>query len=149
MDRNVLGCFLLGVGVGVGIGVVVAPQTGEQVRRRVKGQADGGMGYLKQRGAALRDSAADLFGKGKKAVERRQDEESRQRMEGEGGRARIALIFVILRSTILAANTIRTFPISPRGTPPPPTRRAATPESKRKPWSGHRAQGYVRCGHRA
>ena len=55
MDRNVLGCFLLGIGVGVGIGVVVAPQTGEQVRRRVKGQADGGIGYLKQRGAALRD----------------------------------------------------------------------------------------------
>ena len=86
MDRNVLGCFLLGVGVGVGIGMVVAPQTGEQARRRVKAKADEGTEYLKRRGAALRDSAADLVGMGRKVAERRLDEESLQRMEGEGGR---------------------------------------------------------------
>jgi gas vesicle protein len=86
MDKNVFGCFLLGVSVGVGIGMLVAPQTGEQMRGRVKAKADEGREGLKQRGAALRDSAADLVGKGKQAsTERRLDEEALQRMGGEGG----------------------------------------------------------------
>ena len=86
MDKNVFGCFLLGVSVGVGIGMLVASQTGEQMRGRVKAKADEGTEYLKQRGAALRDSAADLVGKGKQAsTERRMDEEALQRMDGEGG----------------------------------------------------------------
>jgi hypothetical protein len=62
-----------------------------QARRRAKAKADEGMEYLTQRGAALRDSAADLVGKGRKAAERRLDEESLQRMEGEGGRERAVL----------------------------------------------------------
>jgi gas vesicle protein len=85
MDSSVLGCFLVGVAVGVGIGMVAAPQTGRQTRRSVKTKADEATGYLRQRRVALRDSAADLIGKGRKA-ERRLDEESVQRMEGEGGR---------------------------------------------------------------
>ena len=86
MDKNVFGCFLLGVSVGVGIGMLLASQTGEQMRGRVKAKADEGTEYLKQRGAALRDSAADLVGKGKQAsTERRMDEEALQRMDGEGG----------------------------------------------------------------
>ena len=86
MEKNVFGCFLLGVSVGVGIGMLVAPQTGEQMRGRVKAKANEGKQYLKQRGAALRDSAADLVGKGKQAsTERRLDEEALQRMDGEGG----------------------------------------------------------------
>jgi gas vesicle protein len=86
MDKNVFRCFLLGVSVGVGIGMLVASQTGEQMRGRVKAKADEGTEYLKQRGAALRDSAADLVGKGKQAsTERRMDEEALQRMDGEGG----------------------------------------------------------------
>ena len=86
MDRNVFGCFLLGVSVGIGIGMLVAPQTGEQMRGRVKAKADEGAEYLKQRGLALRDSAADLVGKGKQAsTERRLDEEAVQRMSSEGG----------------------------------------------------------------
>ena len=88
MDKNVFRCFLLGVSVGVGIGMLLASQTGEQMRGRVKAKADEGTEYLKQRGAALRDSAADLVGvgKGKQAsTERRMDEEALQRMDGEGG----------------------------------------------------------------
>jgi len=86
MDRNAFGCFLLGVSVGVGIGMLVAPQTGEQMRGRVKAKADEGTEYLKQRGLAVRDSAADLVGKGKRvSTERRLDEEAVQRMDGEGG----------------------------------------------------------------
>ena len=85
MDRNVFGCFLLGVSVGIGIGMLVAPQTGEQMRGRVKAKADEGAQNLKQRGLALRDSAADLVGKGKRAsTERGLDEEALQRMDGEG-----------------------------------------------------------------
>ena len=86
MEKNLFGCFLLGVCVGVGIGMLVAPQTGEQIRGRIKAKADEGTEYLKQSGAALRDSAADLVGKGKQAsTERRMDEEALQRMDGEGG----------------------------------------------------------------
>jgi gas vesicle protein len=92
MDRNAFWCFLLGVSVGVGIGMLVAPQTGEQMRGRVKSNADKGTEYLKQRGLALRDSAADLVGKGKQAsTERRLDEEAVQRMSSEGGPAKVTL----------------------------------------------------------
>jgi gas vesicle protein len=85
MEKNVFGCFLLGVGVGVGIGMLIAPQTGEQMRQRVKARADEGKEYLKRRGAALRDSAADMVGSGKQAsTERRLDAEALQRMDGEG-----------------------------------------------------------------
>ena len=42
MEKNIFGCFLLGVSVGVGIGMLVAPQTGEQMRGRVKAKADEG-----------------------------------------------------------------------------------------------------------
>ncbi len=83
MGRNLFGCFMLGVGVGAGM--VVAAQMGKQSRQRLRGSAGEGSNYLKQRGAALSDSAANLVGKGKKATERRLDEESLQRMEGEGG----------------------------------------------------------------
>jgi gas vesicle protein len=92
MDRNEFGCFLLGVSVGVGIGMLVAPRTGEQVRGRIKAKADEGTEYLKQRGSALRDSAAELVGKGKHAsTERRLDEEALQRMSGEGGPNKVIL----------------------------------------------------------
>jgi gas vesicle protein len=84
MDK-IYGCFLLGVSVGVGIGMLVAPQTGEQTRGRLKAKADEGTGYLKQRGLAIIDSAAGLVGKGKRAsTERGLDEEALQRMDGEG-----------------------------------------------------------------
>jgi gas vesicle protein len=86
MDKNVFGCFLLGVGVGIGIGILVAPQTGEHMRGRVKAKADEATEHLKQRVSALTSSAADLVGGGKRvATERRLDEEAQQRMDGEGG----------------------------------------------------------------
>jgi gas vesicle protein len=76
----------VGVSVGVGIGMLVAPHRGEQMRGRVKAQADEGVEYLKQRGLAWRDSVADLVGKGKQAAtERRLDEEAVQGMGSEGG----------------------------------------------------------------
>ena len=86
MDKNVFGCFLLGMSVGVGIGMLVAPQTGGQVRGRVKRKADEGTEYLRQRGSELRDSAAGLVDKRKQtSTERRLDDEAVQRMDGEGG----------------------------------------------------------------
>jgi gas vesicle protein len=85
MDSKVFGWFLFGVSVGVGIGMLVAPQTGEQMRGRVKAKTDKGTEYIKQRGLALRESAADLVGKGRRAsTEHRLDEEALQRMSSEG-----------------------------------------------------------------
>jgi len=62
------------------------------MRGRVKAKAGKGTEYLKQRGSALRDSAADLVGEGKQAsTERRLDEEALQRLSGEGGPNRVTL----------------------------------------------------------
>jgi gas vesicle protein len=66
--------------------MLIAPQSGEEMRGRIKAKADEGTEYLKQSGYRLKDSAADLIGKGKQAsTERRLDEEALQRMDGEGG----------------------------------------------------------------
>jgi len=86
MDKNVFGCFLLGVGVGVGIGMLIAPEPGEQLYGRVKARTDDGMDFFKQRFSALKASAEHLVGKGKHTLrERRLDEEALDRMDGEGG----------------------------------------------------------------
>jgi len=86
MDKKLFGCFWLGVGVGIGIGMLVTPQTGKQMRGRIKAKADEGTEYLKQGVSALKSSAAAVVGRGKRvATERRLDEEALQRMDGEGG----------------------------------------------------------------
>ena len=86
MDKRVFGCFLLGASLGVGISMLIAPQSGQQMRGRFKGKAHEGTEYLKQRGSALRKSAANLLSKANQgSAERRLDEEAEQRMVGEGG----------------------------------------------------------------
>ncbi|MGC9951821.1 MAG: YtxH domain-containing protein [Bryobacteraceae bacterium] len=92
MDNREFGCFLVGVGVGVGFGILGATQPGKQVRKRLKAKAEETGEYLKERGAALGNSAANLVGRVKASTpERRLDQEALQRMDGEGGADRAAV----------------------------------------------------------
>ena len=70
METDVLVGFLIGVGVGAAAALVLAPESGEQVRERIKTKADEGTEYLKQRGSELRTSTGDMIDAGKKVIGR-------------------------------------------------------------------------------
>jgi len=69
-----------------------ATQPGKQAAGRVKAKAEVAGECLKQRGAALGNSAAKLVDRVKPSTtERRLDQEALQRMAGEGGADRAAV----------------------------------------------------------
>ncbi len=80
-ERSGFGYFLLGLGLGVAAGVLWAPRTGEETRQLLadkagegadylKSRAQEGTDYLRQRTGDLKDSASDLYEKGKSTVSR-------------------------------------------------------------------------------
>ena len=69
MESDVLVGFLIGVGVGAAAALLMAPESGEQVRRRIRTKAEEGTEYLKKRGAELRTTASELVDSGKKAAD--------------------------------------------------------------------------------
>jgi gas vesicle protein len=73
MDKNGLSSFLLGLGVGVGIGMLFAPKSGQETREILKAKAGEGTDFLKQRGADVKQSAAEWVEKGKEALGRQKD----------------------------------------------------------------------------
>ena len=73
MDKNGLSSFLLGLGVGVGIGMLFAPKSGQETRELIKNKAGEGTDFLKQRGADVKQSAAEWVDKGKDALGRQKD----------------------------------------------------------------------------
>jgi gas vesicle protein len=73
MTKNGFACFLMGVGAGVGLALLFVPESGEQIRQRIKAKKDEGLESLKKGGDALKEKAADLVGKGKEAVGRAKD----------------------------------------------------------------------------
>jgi len=73
MDKNGLSSFLLGLGVGVGIGMLFAPKSGQETRELLKNKAGEGTDFLKQRGADVKQSAAEWVDKGKDALGRQKD----------------------------------------------------------------------------
>lgn len=73
MDKNGLSSFLLGLGVGVGIGMLFAPKSGQETREILKSKAGEGTEFLKQRGADVKQSAAEWVDKGKEALGRQKD----------------------------------------------------------------------------
>jgi gas vesicle protein len=73
MDKNGLSSFLLGLGVGVGIGMLFAPKSGQETRELLKNKAGEGTEFLKQRGADVKQSAAEWVEKGKDALGRQKD----------------------------------------------------------------------------
>jgi hypothetical protein len=92
MDNREFGCFFVGLGVGVAIGILGATQAGRQAGGHVKAKAEEAGEYLKQRGAALGNSAANLVGWVRPSTtERGLDQVALERMDGEGGAGRAAL----------------------------------------------------------
>jgi gas vesicle protein len=69
MESDVLVGFLIGIGVGAAAALVMTPESGEQVRRRIRTKAEEGAEYLKLRGAELRTTASGLVDSGKKAAD--------------------------------------------------------------------------------
>jgi gas vesicle protein len=83
-ERSGFGYFLLGLGLGVAAGVLWAPRTGEETRQLLAEKAGEGADYLKnrtgegkeyirQRTDDLKESASDLYEKGKSTVARHKD----------------------------------------------------------------------------
>jgi gas vesicle protein len=70
MDRNNLSAFSLGLGVGVGIGMLLAPNSGQETRSLIKDKAGEGTEYLKQRGAEVKQTAAEWVERGKEVLSR-------------------------------------------------------------------------------
>jgi gas vesicle protein len=83
-ERSGFGYFLLGLGLGVATGILWAPRAGEETRQLLADKAGEGADYLKsrteegkqyvrQRTDELKDSAADMFEKGKSTVTRHKE----------------------------------------------------------------------------
>jgi len=73
MDKNGLSAFLLGLGVGVGIGMLFAPKSGQETRKLIKDKTGESSDYVKQRGADVKQTAAEWVDKGKEALGRQKD----------------------------------------------------------------------------
>jgi gas vesicle protein len=83
-ERNGFGYFLLGLGIGVAAGILWAPRSGEETRQLLADKAGEGAEYLKnraqdsgefvkQRSGDIKQSAADLYEKGRTTVGRHRD----------------------------------------------------------------------------
>lgn len=83
-ERSGFGYFLLGLGIGVAAGILWAPRAGEETRQLIADKAGEGADYLKsraqeggdyvrQRAGDLRQSASDLYDKGRSTVNRQKD----------------------------------------------------------------------------
>ena len=72
-DDSKFSYFFLGLGLGVAVGLLFAPKSGSETRDLLLSKADEGKDYLKRRSSELRDSAGDIFEKGKTAVTRQRD----------------------------------------------------------------------------
>ena len=83
-ERSGFGYFLLGLGIGVAAGILWAPRSGEETRQIIadragegadylKARAQEGTEYVRQRTDDVRQSAADLYEKGRSTVQRQKD----------------------------------------------------------------------------
>ncbi len=83
-DRSSFGYFLLGLGIGVAAGILWAPRSGEETRALIadkagegteylRNRAQDGTEYVKQRSGEVRQSAADLYEKGRSQVARQRE----------------------------------------------------------------------------
>jgi gas vesicle protein len=73
MEDSKLSYFLFGLGMGVAVGVLFAPKSGEETREMLKSRANEGADYLRRRGEEVRDSATDMIGRSKEALQSQKD----------------------------------------------------------------------------
>src|SRR5581483_11474983 len=83
-ERSGFGYFLLGLGIGVAAGILWAPRAGDETRQLLADKAGEGADYLKaragessefvrQRAEDIKQSASDLYDKGRSTVSRQKD----------------------------------------------------------------------------
>jgi gas vesicle protein len=83
-ERSGFGYFLLGLGIGVAAGILWAPRAGEETRQLIadkagegadylKSRAQEGSEYVRQRADDLKQSASDLYERGRSTVTRQKD----------------------------------------------------------------------------
>jgi gas vesicle protein len=65
--------FAFGLGLGLAVGVLFAPKSGEETREYIRGKADEGKDYLRQRSEELRGQADELVERGRTVVNRQRD----------------------------------------------------------------------------
>ena len=83
-EKNGFGYFLLGLGIGVAAGLLWAPRSGEETRALLadkagegadylKSRAQEGTDFVKQRTDDLKQSASDIYEKGRTTVYQQKD----------------------------------------------------------------------------
>ncbi len=83
-EKSGFGYFLLGLGIGVAAGILWAPRAGEETRQLLSDKAGEGADYLKsraqegteyvrQRTDDIKQSATDLYEKGRSTVSRQKE----------------------------------------------------------------------------
>jgi gas vesicle protein len=83
-DNNGFAYFLLGLGAGVATGILLAPKAGEETREFLRLKADEGVGYVRSRATEgaefvkrqssdLKESATNIYEKGRSNVARHRD----------------------------------------------------------------------------
>lgn len=72
-DDNRLSYFFLGLGLGVAVGVLFAPKSGAETREFIRGKAEEGLDFVKQRGDDFRQTAAETIDRGKETLRRQKD----------------------------------------------------------------------------
>jgi gas vesicle protein len=65
--------LLIGIGIGLVAGVLLAPRSGEEIRRDVRRRANEGLDYLNQQADRVRDGAGKAVAKGKEWVARQSE----------------------------------------------------------------------------
>lgn len=63
-----MGNFLLGLGIGITAGVLLAPKSGSETRRYLADKAAEGSDYMVEQGRQIRDTASDLYERGRNVV---------------------------------------------------------------------------------
>lgn len=83
-EKNGFGYFLLGLGIGVAAGILWAPRAGEETRQLIadkagesadylKNRAQEGSEYVRQRTEDLKQTASDLYEKGRTTMARQKE----------------------------------------------------------------------------
>jgi gas vesicle protein len=65
--------LLIGIGIGMIAGVLLAPRSGQEIRRDVRLRANEGLDYLNQQADKVRDRAGNVVTKGKEWIARQSD----------------------------------------------------------------------------
>jgi gas vesicle protein len=65
--------LLIGIGIGMIAGVLLAPQSGQEIRRDVRRRANEGLDYLNQQADRVREGTGKVVTKGKEWIARQSE----------------------------------------------------------------------------